>query len=223
MTCRSSHGRASWVCVAGALIGTALFACASPAPENDRTVISLERPSFVQFRDGNVSMFLERRCATLDCHGQAERPLRIFGYQGLRYPKAEGVTAKSEATTEQEYRANYSAVVALEPELIQRVFDARAEVDCRNAGEAQNPRAGLNGDGCIRRLLLVSKPLGCSLESHGCSDDGLGVEHKGGRVIAQDDNGYACLATWLRGAVDADRCASAAAAFERLSPANQRR
>lgn len=34
-----------------------------------------------------VSEVLERRCGTLDCHGQAARPLRIYGNAGLRRPE----------------------------------------------------------------------------------------------------------------------------------------
>ena len=34
----------------------------------------------------NVSEVLERRCATLDCHGAASRPLRIYGNAGPRRP-----------------------------------------------------------------------------------------------------------------------------------------
>ncbi len=190
------------------------LACASVPQDDERTVVPAERPSYVQFKEGNVSAFLERRCATLDCHGRPERPLRIYGARGLRYPRADGTSTKDDLTTEQEFRANYASVVALEPELMKRVVDEGGQGECRGPGEAQNPRAVANGDACIRRLLLVSKALGCSFESHGCRDDGLGVEHKGGQVIAQDDDGYACLSTWLRGAVDRDRCASAASAFD---------
>ncbi len=35
----------------------------------------------------NVSEVLERRCGTLDCHGQSSRPLRIYGNAGLRRPE----------------------------------------------------------------------------------------------------------------------------------------
>lgn len=43
---------------------------------------------------GAVSEVIERRCATLDCHGQSSRPLRIYGNAGLRRPEPDLGTEK---------------------------------------------------------------------------------------------------------------------------------
>jgi hypothetical protein len=42
----------------------------------------------------NVSEVVERRCATLDCHGQPARPLRLYGNAGLRRPEPDLGTEK---------------------------------------------------------------------------------------------------------------------------------
>lgn len=49
-----------------------------------------------------VSEVLERRCGTLDCHGQPARPLRLYGNAGLRRPEpdtgTEGCKADKDCT-----------------------------------------------------------------------------------------------------------------------------
>lgn len=126
----------------GALLAT-FFAC-SPAPDTSRVteiVAPDYRPGF-NGEGGNVgvSTFLERRCGTLDCHGQIGRPLRIYGSRGLRLTLDDGGsnTTGKEATTEAERYANYQAAISVEPELMSVV---------ENEG-------GANPD----RLLLVRKP-----------------------------------------------------------------
>jgi hypothetical protein len=66
-----------------------------------------------------VGAFLVHRCASLDCHGEVGRNLRIYGRYGLRLdPK--GVTNGS-PTSAAEYDADYRSVVALEPEIMAEV------------------------------------------------------------------------------------------------------
>ena len=90
-----------------------------------------------------VSPVLERRCATLDCHGQVGRPLRLYSANGLRLPNDAGLVPGIGATTSDETLANYRSVIGLEPEEMTRVL---AGID--------PPRA----------LLLLKKPL--ALEGH---------------------------------------------------------
>ena len=90
-----------------------------------------------------MSPVFERRCGTLDCHGQPGRPLRIYSGLGLRIPNDAGDVPGSSATTVDEITTNYRAVIGLQPEQMTRVI----------AGQAQ-PRS----------LLILSKPL--NLESH---------------------------------------------------------
>lgn len=72
----------------------------------------------------SVSPFLERRCGTLDCHGQMTRPMRIFSEFGLRHPLENNVTGGN-ATTLLELQANFAAVCNVQPAMMQEVFDDR--------------------------------------------------------------------------------------------------
>ena len=89
-----------------------------------------------------VSDALERRCGTLDCHGERARNLRLFTGSGLRLDPAD--VPGSGSTTEAEYDASYQSVVGLEPELM-------------NVVVAEHGRAP-------ERLTLVRKARG--LEDH---------------------------------------------------------
>ncbi len=91
----------------------------------------------------NVSPVFERRCGTLDCHGQVGRPLRIYSGLGLRLPNDAGSLPGTGGTTPDEITANYRAVIGLEPEEMSRVV----------AGK--DPPTS---------LLILAKPL--MLESH---------------------------------------------------------
>ena len=62
-----------------------------------------------------VSPYLEARCGTLDCHGSMQRPMRIYGRNGLRHPDEQNITG-GEPTTGAELDANFASVCALEPE-----------------------------------------------------------------------------------------------------------
>ena len=132
---------------AGAI--TFVGACAG-SPDGSRVtqVYSPDYPTFVgNPADPTVSgpsLFLERRCGTLDCHGQVGRPLRIFGQRGLRLVDDAGNIPGGNATTDDEHFANFLAVIGVEPEITSVVV---AE----------------GGDG-PERLLLLKKPLG--LERH---------------------------------------------------------
>ena len=90
-----------------------------------------------------MSPVFERRCGTLDCHGQVGRPLRIYSGLGLRLPNDAGNTPGSNATTPDEITANYRAVIGLEPEQMSRV----------EAGQIP-----------VTDLLILAKPL--MLEAH---------------------------------------------------------
>jgi hypothetical protein len=120
-----------------------VIACASsPTPDGNTRVTTILAPNQSQFQQF-VSPVLERRCATLDCHGEVGRPLRLYSARGLRLPSEAGLIPGVGATTLEESTANYRAVIGLEPEAITRVV----------AGVA-----------VPRDLLLLKKPL--MLEGH---------------------------------------------------------
>jgi hypothetical protein len=120
-----------------------------------------------------VSQVLERRCGTIDCHGVAARPLRIYGQSGLRRPEApeselvkngEYYTGGLVATTDAEVESNYLAACGLEPEIMDRVIAGQAEVE---------------------ELTLIRKPR-------------LEEKHKGGRIwAAGSTQGDLCVKSWI--------------------------
>jgi hypothetical protein len=74
-----------------------------------------------------VSPFLEDGCGTPDCHGQPSRPLRIFGYYGLRLsPSNYPGDSTTPDTTPAEVDANFEAVCGLQPELMTEVVMGQA-------------------------------------------------------------------------------------------------
>jgi len=111
---------------------------------------------------------LQRRCGTLDCHGQPGRAYRLYGFSGFRdYAEEAGTPLVSgqQPTTEGEILANYQAAVAIEPEEMSRLI----------ARQGEDPN----------KLILLRKPL--RLE-----------RHKGGPAMTEDDPGYRCVVAWLR-------------------------
>jgi hypothetical protein len=123
-------------------------ACSS-APDT-AAVTEVVAPDFNQFKGAGaasgqapVSRLLEKRCGTLDCHGQINRPMRIYGQFGLRFTDDGGNQPGVGLTTDTEYLANYQSVVGLQPEIMSLV---------------------VQGNDPPESLMLLRKPLG--LERH---------------------------------------------------------
>ncbi len=115
----------SCIGVLAILLGTA--ACAK---DYASYVTEVDAPDFGQFEGQNlsatqagVSRVLEKRCGTLDCHGQIGRPLRIYGEFGLRFVDDAGDQPGVGATTPTEYEANYQSVIGLQPEIMTLVVE----------------------------------------------------------------------------------------------------
>jgi hypothetical protein len=123
-----------------------------------------------------ISAVVERRCGTLDCHGAAARPMRIYGQYGLRKPMggpdAGYYPGGLAPTTEDELLDNWQSMCGLEPEILNRVVAKKAEPES---------------------LTLVKKPR-------------LLEKHKGGLVWNKGDDGDACLINWLTGVDDTSPC-----------------
>ncbi len=62
-----------------------------------------------------VQPYVEKRCGTLDCHGNTQQPLRIYGQFGLRHPVEANIPG-GEPTSGIESEANYLAACGVEPE-----------------------------------------------------------------------------------------------------------
>jgi hypothetical protein len=128
-----------------ALAALAQAGCAStPDPKADTLVLA---PDFNEFAgdaaNPGVHAFLERRCGTLDCHGQTGRAFRLYSSGGLRMANDAGLISGGGADTPAEILANYQSLIGLQPEETSRVV---ARIDPPTS------------------LLVVAKPLG--LETH---------------------------------------------------------
>ncbi len=121
----------------------ALAACASSPDENRLTVVIT--PDFDTYV-ANVDAYLTRRCGSLDCHGQPGRAYRIYSREGFRlYTIQDGSLVSGQQPTQpEEQRANFQALVSLEPEEMTRLM----------ARQGDNPN----------QILFLRKPL--KLERH---------------------------------------------------------
>jgi hypothetical protein len=128
---------------AGMTLAVQTTAC---APKPDRSVVTdVLTPDFPTYKT-HVDAYLQRRCGTLDCHGQPGRAYRLYGFSGLRMAEETdgGLVSGQQPTTDDEIRANFESAVALEPEEMTRLM----------ATQGAEPN----------RLLLLRKPL--LLERH---------------------------------------------------------
>ncbi len=144
--------------------------CAS-SPDTDR-ITAVIQPDYESYRL-HVDRYLNRRCGTLDCHGQPGRAYRMYGREGFRlYTVADGgLISGVQPSTPEETLANFQAIVGLEPEEMSRTMALANDPDLQEA------------EG-LKRLIFIRKPL--RLE-----------RHKGGPAMAEDDPGYRCVRAWL--------------------------
>lgn len=130
--------------VAAASIGcsAAVVACASrPDPQQVTVIMEPDFNDYVQY----VDPYLTRRCGTLDCHGQPGRAYRIYSREGYRLDVNDaGLVSGQQPTTPEEQRANFEALVSVEPEEMSRLMYR----------QGQDPN----------RLVILRKPL--KLERH---------------------------------------------------------
>jgi hypothetical protein len=117
------------------------------ATPDTRSNTAILAPDFNEFAgdasNPGVHAFLERRCGTLDCHGQTGHAFRLYGSGGLRLANDAGLVSGEGPDTPEEILANYQSLVGLQPEEMSRVV------------------AGLDPP---IDLLVVAKPLG--LQTH---------------------------------------------------------
>jgi len=102
---------------AGVALASLLGCSASVEDQTSQERSLLVAPSRNDFPD--VANAMQLRCATLDCHGQAGRNLRLYGYGGLRLSPTENPNGNP--TTDPEIAADYTSVVGLEPETLSAV------------------------------------------------------------------------------------------------------
>jgi hypothetical protein len=96
-----------------------VVSCAS-IPNSSRYTEILT-PDFGQFKNDGVDDFITARCASLDCHGQVGRPLRLYSRTGLRLLSDADNVPGGNSLSDDEVTANFQAVVGLEPEHLSQV------------------------------------------------------------------------------------------------------
>ena len=100
------------------LLSAALLAAACSSPDPDATVTAAPLADLEAFR--TLSNALGTGCASLDCHGQVGRNLRLYDARGLRLDPAD--SPGNGAITDAELAANHRSLVGLEPALTARVL-----------------------------------------------------------------------------------------------------
>ena len=171
-----SHLIASAVAMAWTLASAGAASSCSDVPIDART--GIDAPSGSETEFGPVADYLEHRCGTLDCHGQRDRSLRIYGCEGMRVDPnaAPGCTPPPLGggfTTPTEHAATYGSLVGLQPNVMSQVV----------ADHGLHPE----------RLTFVRKARG--LEAH-----------KGGTLITPGDEQDVCITSWLAGDTDTTAC-----------------
>ncbi|MDB4940747.1 MAG: hypothetical protein JWP97_281 [Labilithrix sp.] len=106
--------------VAGAVLLQSASCASAPDPDRVTDVIVPDFDTYVQY----VDPYLTRRCGTLDCHGQPGRAYRVYGREGYRLNSIQDgeLVSGQQPTQPEEQRANFEALVSLEPEEMSRLM-----------------------------------------------------------------------------------------------------
>ncbi len=151
------------------------FACSPPSDAR----IGIQAPSRANFPP--VADLLDHSCGTLDCHGNSQRNLVLWGCYGLRSDPATLPGCRSMGgtnSTPAEYDDSYRSLVGLEPAVMSDVV----------ANHGANPN----------ELTFVRKAFGEEA-------------HKGGLVFQLGTDADTCIASWLAGTTDGTACTKALA------------
>lgn len=165
--------------VIGSLAALALaIGCASTPDDGSAPALAVTGLELASYQ-ALVQPVVERRCGTVDCHGQLPRGLRVYGENSLRLANDAGLTVGNGKTTPDEAQATYASIVGLEPEKT----SAFAAKSVRSNDDAYE-------------LTFLSKPIERE-------------RHRGGIALRKGEPAEQCLRSWLIGKVDAAACASA--------------
>jgi hypothetical protein len=142
--------------------------------------IGIDAPSDSEQEFGPVGDYLEHRCGSLDCHGQVGRNLRIWGCEGMRLDPTDIPSCNRLLGGRPTTPQEHQATYRSLVGLEPNVMSAVVE------GHGQDPEL----------LTFMRKATG--LEAHA-----------GGQLIAQGDDQYDCIVSWLAGNTDLAECAMA--------------
>lgn len=109
-----------------ACLSLAVLGCGSAEPEPGQ-LGATQLPARDHFPA--VASAMQHRCATLDCHGQEGRNLRLYGFGGLRLSTVDSpiMDPTVDPTTVAELDASYASTVGLEPEALWQVVTQGAD------------------------------------------------------------------------------------------------
>ncbi|MFO0546759.1 MAG: hypothetical protein U0271_00160 [Polyangiaceae bacterium] len=94
--------------------------------ESDYTPLAFDCPTETDWPI--VSQTLERRCGTLDCHGDPGRPFRLYGRNGARLDPND-VVGGTDGTSTAELRENRASACGLEPEKMAAVVNDGEDIE----------------------------------------------------------------------------------------------
>ncbi|MDH5673193.1 MAG: hypothetical protein OEZ06_13640 [Myxococcales bacterium] len=165
------------------LLACALLGCVESKYES---LAPLDAPLDADHYASHVQPYVALACASLDCHGDGGRPLRLYSELGLRLhhglrPRAQGDTVEAEPLVAEELRRNVAAFRSLEP--AHHAGDERLVLSkplSRKAGGA----AHVGGD-----LFATSDAPG-----HRCLQGWLSAESAGPDACAEALEGLGALA-----------------------------
>lgn len=155
-----------------------------------------------------VSGVLEQRCGSLDCHGNLARPMKVYGYSGLRYVPTYTIDDAGQVRLSAEATAYIDPTFAVDNDLYpgggsSKTTDAELEQTARSICGLQPElmRQVVLEGADPEKLLLLSKPL--HLE-----------RHKGWKVFERGSLDHRCLTSWLESqnpgrALDQESCENA--------------
>lgn len=90
-----------------------VLAGAAACAIDDQAQLELELPGTLPDYAAHVQPVLEAGCASLDCHGDAGRPLRLYATNGLRLD----ASLRGGPPTDDELAANMRLLTGLDPEV----------------------------------------------------------------------------------------------------------
>ncbi len=104
-------------------LAVAVSPCAAACWDVSQARIAIDAPDGGEAAFGPVADYVDHRCGTLDCHGQAGRDLRVWGCEGMRLAAGDVPNCVLSPTTAGEHSASYRSLVGLEPEAMSQVVE----------------------------------------------------------------------------------------------------
>jgi hypothetical protein len=205
----ASRTLSSLVFLVPAAVGAVASAAACSSVQNSR--IGIDAPPYSKASFSPVGDYLSNRCGTLDCHGQMNRNLRIYGCAGMRAPDSDATPASCQnPTTDEEYQRTYRSLVALEPQVMSVVFSGCSTSVASDGTDVYPPNSACHPE----LLTFIQKARGLEAHKGGqlictqppCPDgipNPIPLNDAGAPLVDPQD---VCLVSWLEGATDRHMC-----------------